>query len=335
MSREVRVGVIGCGGIARRHMRALQGLEGARLVACCDVDAERARSAAQQVGAEMWCTDYRELLTGDRIDAAVICTPNATHGEIGLVCVRAGKHALVEKPLATTTEEAYAMVNAAAAGGVKLMGAHTHRFYRYSLTVKELIRSGEIGKPVYISLSMLNPFYASDWNNWVFDFRVAGGQLMQNGVHLMDLVNFWMDDEPEHLYCLGERVTSRNLEFEDYLAVVIAYRGGGIASWELSRANRPRWIDQRVSLICGTKGQIVLDSDLEKWPVMTATGREDLYPDYQHGFDLQLRLWIESILNDTEPPMPARAAALAVEMTAAAQLSLDTGKVVHLGGTGR
>ncbi|MCX8213419.1 MAG: Gfo/Idh/MocA family oxidoreductase [SAR202 cluster bacterium] len=123
------VGVIGAGGVAKNHISAWLKLESAKVLAVADADPKRAKEAAAALGITRWTTDYLELLGWDGVDAVDICTTEATHGRIASDAAGAGKHVLVEKPIATTLEDSDRIILAAHSAGVRLMVAHTYHFY--------------------------------------------------------------------------------------------------------------------------------------------------------------------------------------------------------------
>ncbi len=142
----VGVGVIGTGFVANMHLAALGGLPGVRLVGVADVDAGRARAAIRGLPNARGATSAAELLAWPEVDACIVCTPNDTHVELGLAIARAGKHLLMEKPLAISVDGADALVRAFDERGLVLMGAHTHRFYDYDRTIKRTLDSGDIAR---------------------------------------------------------------------------------------------------------------------------------------------------------------------------------------------
>ena len=138
----INVAMIGAGGVARRHRAGWIPQEDGKVVAVADLMADRAAEAAAEVGAEQSTTDFLEVLARDDVDAVDICTTERTHGDIAVTVAEHGKHILVEKPIATTLEDADRMIAAAEANGVTLMVGHTHRFYDYSIAAKGAIDSG-------------------------------------------------------------------------------------------------------------------------------------------------------------------------------------------------
>ncbi|MEM4700495.1 MAG: Gfo/Idh/MocA family oxidoreductase, partial [Candidatus Nezhaarchaeales archaeon] len=117
--RSLRVAVVGCGRWGLAHARALREVEGAELVAVSDVDPSRARAAGAKYGVE-WFTSNEELFKIEGLDAVTICTPPSTHAEVALSAIRRGLDLLVEKPLATASEDALRVVRAAEGEGVGL-----------------------------------------------------------------------------------------------------------------------------------------------------------------------------------------------------------------------
>ena len=118
--RDVRVGIIGCGGIANgKHLPSLSKLPNVKLTAFCDLVEERAEKAKEDYGAEdaRVYTDYRELLKREDIEVIHVLTPNASHCELSVAALHAGKHVMCEKPMATTYEEAQKMVAASNTAG--------------------------------------------------------------------------------------------------------------------------------------------------------------------------------------------------------------------------
>src|SRR5581483_10908520 len=107
-----------------------------RLVGVADVDAGRARAAVRGVADARWTTSVSELLAWPELDGCIVCTPNDTHVELGLAIASAGKHLLMEKPLAITRDGADHLVAAFEQRKLVLMGAHTHRFYDYGQVIK-------------------------------------------------------------------------------------------------------------------------------------------------------------------------------------------------------
>jgi predicted dehydrogenase len=150
---DVRVAVVGYGYWGSKHMRVLSSMPGVQ-VTIVDQDPERIADAKRAYPAAEAARRLDEVL--GRVDAVVVATPPTAHAAVALQALRHGRHALVEKPLATSVEDAQAMVDAAAANGVHLMAGHTFEYNAAVWKLKELIDSGELGRILYIDAARLS-----------------------------------------------------------------------------------------------------------------------------------------------------------------------------------
>src|SRR5699024_9592070 len=142
---RLRVAVIGCGSIAQhRHLVEYAANDEVEIVAVCDVKKERAHDTATAYDVKAY-TDYEELLKVEKPDMVSVCLPNYLHAPVSIAALKAGCHVLCEKPMATSQEEAQAMIDAAEESGKKLMIGHNQRFVASHKKARELIVAGEIG----------------------------------------------------------------------------------------------------------------------------------------------------------------------------------------------
>ena len=152
MERIVKIGIIGCGGIANgKHMPALSRVPNAKMVAFCDIIPERAEKARAKYGtpeAKVY-VDYKELLKDEEIEVVHVLTPNREHAQITVDALYAGKHVMCEKPMAKTADDARKMYEAAVATGKKLTIGYQHRQKPQSIYAKRYIESGALGEIYY------------------------------------------------------------------------------------------------------------------------------------------------------------------------------------------
>ncbi|MCX8205380.1 MAG: Gfo/Idh/MocA family oxidoreductase, partial [Candidatus Nezhaarchaeota archaeon] len=141
--RSLKIAVIGCGPWGLNHARVFKEVEGAELVAVSDVDPARAKLAGARFGVD-WYTSNEELFRRKDLDAVTICTPSSTHAEVALQAVERGLDVLVEKPLATSAEEALRLVRAAEREGVRLAVGHIERFNPGVRRVKSILEERRI-----------------------------------------------------------------------------------------------------------------------------------------------------------------------------------------------
>jgi len=321
--------VIGTGFIADAHIAALRTRSDAKLVGVVDIDPVRAANAGRTNGGVAFTTDLAEALAWPSVDACIVCTPNWTHRQIAVAVAEAGKHLLIEKPLATTVADARAVAETFAAAGVVLMAAHTHRFYDYARTVKAAIDSGDIGQPVFVRLAILGGWIWPDWRAWVLDPARSGGHALHNGVHLLDLATWWIGGQPVSVYARGRKTTAAELEIYDYLEMVVRYADGSTAVCEMSRGHRTGSLNVRDVLVLGTEGTLTLPWDGDSSIVFAEQGVGLVPAAGRDGFAVQLTAWIDAI-NGAAAAMSPADAVNAVAMGVAAERSIVTGQPVEI-----
>lgn len=224
------MGVIGTGLIADfAHLPAYREA-GATVVAVADVVESRAARMANKYDVAQVYTDYRRLLERKDIEAVSVCVPNYLHAPIVLDALAAGKHVLVEKPMACTMDEARAMVEAAERRGVTLMVAQVQRYQPSYRGVRRLCASGELGAIRAVRFdSMQNApaFLAHD--HWLFDGSLAGGGIVISvSVHRIDLVRFLIGGirRVQAITHVGAAPYSNGAE--DYAAALLEFENGAI-----------------------------------------------------------------------------------------------------------
>lgn len=332
MSRSpLGVLVIGAGAIADLHVAAVAADPRCVLAGFADVSADRARSAAHRNGGVPWTADVAEALARPDVDACIVCTPNDTHEDLALRVAAAGKHLLLEKPLATTAEGAEAIVAAFARRDLVLAVAHSHRFYDYARTVHDEIAAGAVGRPTLVRLALLGGWIWPDWRTWVIDPVRSGGHALHNGVHLLDLVTWWIGGRPVSVYARGQRRTATELDVHDYLEMVVEYADGAVAICEMSRAHRPATLSHRDVVVQGTGGLLTMAWDGDSPLLWDEKGTHLLDPGVADGFAAQLGAWLDAVTaGDTRTPVSGEEAALAVALGVAAERSMVSGLPVEV-----
>jgi predicted dehydrogenase len=205
MKRNVKVGIIGCGGIANgKHMPALAAIEGCEMVAFCDIIVERAQAAAEKFGVEgaKVYEDYKELLKDESIEVVHVCTPNRSHSFITVDALEAGKHVMCEKPMAINSAEAQKMLDAAARTGNKLTIGYQNRYRDDSLYLKDEAKAGVFGEIYYAKATAIRRRAVPNWGVFLNEYEQGGGPLVDIGTHALDLT-LWMMDNYKRKYCVG------------------------------------------------------------------------------------------------------------------------------------
>jgi predicted dehydrogenase len=202
---KVRIGIIGCGGIANgKHMPSLRKVEDAEMVAFCDLIPERAEKAAKQYGAEgaKTYTDYHKLLADDSIEVVHVCTPNRSHSEITVAALEAGKHVMCEKPMAINYAEACKMIEAEKRTGKLLTIGYQGRQRDDSQFMKTECLKGTFGDIYFGRAEAVRRRAVPTWGVFLNEYEQGGGPLIDIGTHALDLT-LWMMDNYKPKYCVG------------------------------------------------------------------------------------------------------------------------------------
>ena len=360
MAEKLRVGIIGCGGIGTgKHMPNLDKIDEVEMVAFCDIVEERAVKAESRFGAKgaKVYTDYKELLADKSIDVVHVCTPNRSHAFITVDALEAGKHVMCEKPMAKTYAEAKLMLEASRRTGKKLTIGYQQRWRGDSQYLKELVDAGELGEIYYARAIALRRRAVPTWGVFLNEFEQGGGPLIDIGTHALDLTLWTMNNYKPKMVLgttykkLGGQTRTANAwgdwdpkEFtvEDAAFGFIVMENGATISLESSWAINIADTREAVCLLAGTKaGADMLTGDLQINAVRH--GRQVIEtPSFKAGgvafFDgdqkgdpaeLEARAWVQSILNDTDPPTRADQAVVVTQILEGIYTSAATGKAFY------
>jgi predicted dehydrogenase len=347
---RLRAGLIGTGTIAfSAHLPAMRYLrDEVELVAVADVRPEAAEKAAREFGAEHWYSDYRALLDRDDIDFVDICTPEFLHHEQVTAAAAAGKHILCEKPMASSLEEADAMIEAARSAGVKLMIGHSRRFTDRYRKAQQTVSEGRIGRillfrenerrpiAMYSALDLTVGAWSPDGEQpWQAMPQYSQGAALANAVHEMDLARWFVGDDAVAIQA-ESRIARPDGKVPDFLSYTIEFRNGAVGASEVVNNLPPGYPYFHMLEIFGEDGYITA-RDPEQTPMAVWTERGMRYP---ANFDLLLHVddayireiaWFaKAIREDTPPPLDPWEARQALALSLAAIESDRSGKRVLL-----
>ena len=189
--KKIRFGFIGGGGISRTHMGYLSKIDDVELVAVADVSEAAMEQCAKQFGFENCFTDYKDLLKMD-LDAVSVCTPNFLHYQPTLDALNAGKHVLVEKPMAMNAQEAAEMVETAKKKKKILVIGFQYRFTPAAEMIKRAIKKGMLGNIVYARCQALRRRGIPNWGVFGRKDLQGGGPMIDIGVHIIEVAHYLM-----------------------------------------------------------------------------------------------------------------------------------------------
>ena len=214
--------MIGTGNISDLHSVGYRENERAKIVAVADIRADVAEEKRIAFGGDRSYSDYNQLLKDPSVDAVDICVPNFLHSRIAIAAAEAGKHVLVEKPMAITVKECDEMISAARKSGVKLMVGHNQVFYPPHQETRRLIQE-EIGRPILLLTRLHNGFRQN--MGWRADPKsVGGGFFMEACVHRLYLSRYLVG-EPTKIMCRMTKIFPDTVA-EDIVQVAIDFENG-------------------------------------------------------------------------------------------------------------
>ena len=246
-------GIIGCGRVAPRHAQSILEIPNAELIAVADEIVSRAENFQNEFKAEPYA-DYHDLLKRDDIDVVNVCVPSGLHKQVVFDIVTAGKHVIVEKPIALSTSDANQMIQAAEDAGVKLCVILQNRYNAPMREIYDVIQSGKIGKILLGNATVRwyrpQSYYEDGWHGtWAMD----GGALMNQSIHHIDALQ-WLIGDVESVFAYTA-TQAHQMEAEDTGVVVLRFKNGALGSIEGSTITYPQNIEGSVAVF-GEKGSL-------------------------------------------------------------------------------
>ncbi|MCR4425583.1 MAG: Gfo/Idh/MocA family oxidoreductase [Firmicutes bacterium] len=223
----LRIGLLGCGFIGSIHARALKRIPGVRVTVVADQDPARAGSVAAELGAAV-AESCEEAIACPDLDIIDICLPTYLHSRYAVSACQAGKNVFCEKPMAIDLAQADAMIRAAADAGVMLMIGHVLRFWPEYVTIRDIVRSGELGRPLAVTACRLGTAPIWSWDRWLLDPGRGGQAALDLHIHDLDYIA-WLLGRPDSVSAVGVRSASGGW---DHVFTTIRYDAGPIASAE-------------------------------------------------------------------------------------------------------
>ena len=337
---KIRVGVIGCGSIAKhRHLPEYANNNVVEIIAVCDIVEERVKEFAKEYNAKAY-TSYEELLANPDIDAVSICTPNYLHAPASIAALKAGKHVLCEKPMATSREEAENMIEAAKATNKKLMIAHNQRFVPSHQKARHLIESGEVGK-IYSFRSAFGHGGPEGWSadgedSWFFRKEEAFiGAMGDLGVHKTDVLRFILGEEFVEVGAFVETTAKLNADVDDTAVCVLKTSSGIIGTLAASWSYVSK--EDNSTIIYGENAILRLEDDpVNSLVIQYKTGEVVKYElggiqTNEAGGQNNTQVidqFISSIIQDTEPAVTGEEGLKSLQVVLSALESSETKRII-------
>ncbi len=341
---KLRIAVIGCGRISYKHVEAIiNNGDECELVAVADPVIEKAELRAKEYNEKVQTevkafSDYKKMIKDIDIDAVAIATESGYHAEIAIYCMKKGKHVIVEKPMALSTKDAEEMIKVSKDNNVKICVSHQNRFNAPIRKLRKVLEEGKFGKLINGTARILwtrNEGYYSQ-APWRGTWDQDGGTLMNQCIHNIDLLQWMMGGEIESMYAECDTFL-RNIEGEDFGAIIIRFKNGAIGMIEGSACVYPKNLEETLSIF-GEKGTVSIGglavNKIETWKFegeeMEVGEDKSEDPDsvYGNGHTLLFKDFIEAVREDREPLVNGEEGKKAMEIVLGAYKSRLLGEKI-------
>ncbi len=336
----LRFGLIGCGRVAPRHAQSLAQLPETQLVASADVREDRARRFAEEYGGQAYA-DYHEMLTRPDIEAVTVCVPSGLHAQVAIDVLRAGKHVLVEKPIALDLRDADRMIATAREAGLRLGVVLQNRYNSPVQQVRALVDKGRLGKlylgSVCVRWYRPQSYYEDGWHGTL---AMDGGALMNQSIHHLDALQWFMG--PVASVYAYTATLAHKMESEDVGVAVLRFRSGALATVEGSTLTWPQNLEGSVALF-GERGSVEVggtalsritlwkvDGELEREAEILTSQRLDPPTVYGYSHREVIQDFARALLEGGEPSTPGPEARKSLALVLAIYESARTGREVQL-----
>jgi len=313
--KRIGVAVIGAGFWGKNHARVFKELDETELIAVCDIDAEKAKNLAKQFSVETY-TSVGKMLGRADIEAVTICTWSTSLAKEALKALKAGKHVLVEKPMAANSKQAEKLLKTAEKEGLHLTVGFLMRFIPGIQYIKESIEKRTIGELVCATAKRV-----SQWPERIGDV----GVVKDLAIHDIDMMRYLFGGDPVAVY--AKTGNMKHKKFEDYAHIMLTFEGGKNAFIESN------WLTPyktRVLVVTGSEAIAKIDYITQE--LMIENAKETIQPrlPWQEPLKLELRHFVNCILGKEKPLVTGMDGFKAIKIAEAALKSSKTGKLVKL-----
>jgi UDP-N-acetyl-2-amino-2-deoxyglucuronate dehydrogenase len=338
--KTFRIALVGCGRISKNHFEAIDKIDGLELVAVCDADPERAKRAGEEWKVP-WFTSYEKMLAESNADVVTIATPSGLHPEQGVAAANAGKHVVMEKPMAISLTGADALVHACDKAGVQLFVVKQNRLNPPVQLLKRAVDRNRFGRLYMASCTVhwARPQEYYDQAPWRGTWEFDGGAFMNQASHYVDLIQWVMG--PVESVIAKTATLARRIETEDSGIAILKFRSGALGSIGVTMLAYPRNLEGSLTIL-GEKGSVKIGgtavNKIEHWEfadhddddklVESAnTNPPNVYGLGHHGY---YRNVLAVLRGEAKPDTDGRAGRKSLELILGIYESAKTGREVPL-----
>ena len=325
----IRVGIIGAGRIGKVHTESIATkVNNAKVAAIADpfINDDTVRWA-KSFGIEKCVRNYKDILKDKNIDAVLICSSTDTHSAISIDAIKAGKHVFCEKPVDHDVEKIKKVMDALKGGKVKYQVGFNRRFDHNFMAAKDAVDSGKIGEMNILKITSRDPAPPP-----IEYIKVSGGLFLDMAIHDFDMVRYISGTEVEEIFAYGANLVDPKIgQAVDIDTAIISMRLSNGALAVIDNCRRSSYgYDQRLEVF-GSLGQIAIGNDTQaNYELSTADGVTSGKPlhffleRYMDAYAKEIRMFIDSIVNDTDTPAGIKDGLMDVVVGLAAKESLAT-----------
>jgi UDP-N-acetyl-2-amino-2-deoxyglucuronate dehydrogenase len=335
-----RIALVGCGRISKNHFNAIRKVDGLDLVAVCDSDPKRAEEAATEQNVACF-TSYERMLAESNSDVVTIATPSGLHTDQGVEAAQAGKHVVMEKPMAISLTGADALVHACDKAGVKLFVVKQNRLNPPIQLLKRAVDRGRFGRIFLANCTVhwARPQEYYDQAPWRGTWEFDGGAFMNQASHYVDLIQWLMG--PVESVMAKTATLARRIETEDTGVAILKFRSGALGTIEVTMLAYPRNLEGSVTVL-GEKGSVKIGgtavNKVENWQFADyddddkAVQEADTNPPnvYGLGHEGYYRNVLAVLKGEAKPDTDGRAGRKSLELILGIYESAKTGREVPL-----
>ncbi|MCK4274930.1 MAG: Gfo/Idh/MocA family oxidoreductase [Phycisphaerae bacterium] len=320
---ELRLGLIGCGGIGEVHAGCVAKIPQGEFIAYCDIDEAVAKRALDKFGGEYATTEADKLFADDRLDAIYIATHHDSHAPLVIAAAKAAKHIFIEKPLALTIAECEAVAEAVATAGVYLMPAFKMRYYPLIRMAHEFIPA-----PQVLVGQMMDRRWADD--AWFQDPVKGGANVHSQGCHTTDILRYLAGSEPVRIWAAGGTLTHPDHPCIDQCVASIEFVNGHVASWIQGDVALPQLVSKFYFELFGDGKSVQLHDRLKRATFFDGEKTWTEQRDKEEGFQLENVEFLTALAAGREPQLTVHDGIQATRIVLAAQRAIKTGQVQEL-----
>lgn len=340
-NRKIRFALVGCGRISKNHFESIKHhSEYAELVDICDIDPTALKNAVVETGAKPH-DNLQSMLANTTADIVILTTPSGLHADQAVLCARAGKHVITEKPMATRWEDGKRMVKACDEAGVKLFVVKQNRRNATLQLLKSAMNKKRFGKIYMVNVNVFwtRPQSYYDQGGWRGKWESDGGAFMNQASHYVDLLQ-WLIGPLESLHAYTGTL-EREIDAEDTGVISLKWRSGAMGSMNVTMLTYPKNFEGSITIL-GEKGTArvggVAVNEIQHWEFAEpdADDAQINKSNYQttsvygFGHPMYYENVIKVMRGEASPETDGRAGLQSLEVLIATYISARDGKRVGL-----